>query len=175
MVDDEGRVTVEYTNLASGSMQIPHRSVALLVPVGGFAANFLRSLWLVLVQLMFMAALGVFFGTFLGFAVGVVVTFSVLPFSLFRSFLKEASEMMVDPQTGAGPFAVVSRALNFVMRILLPDLESTSTSTQLADGLMIGWWHLLSTTFWTLVVRSLLLVLLACWIWRNRELSRVQV
>ncbi len=176
MVGKGGRLQVKFTNLSlTSSMKINQADVAVLVPVGSFTANFTRGMLLVLLRLAFMAALGVCFGSFLGFAVGVVACFAVLPFGLFRGYLTEATGMLKTQQGEVTLFGWVTRGIMWVMKALLPDLESTSGAERLVDGLFIPWMDLASAGFWVLVIRSSLLVLLACWIWHRRELSRVQV
>ncbi|MFW5841169.1 MAG: hypothetical protein ACOCZE_11360 [Planctomycetota bacterium] len=175
MVDSDGKMTVTFTNLAPASMRINEADVAVMVPAGGFTMNFARSIFLIWVQLAFMAAIGICFGSFLGFAVGVVASFSVLPFGLFREYLTEATRTFQDPSGQTSLFGLLTKGVMFVMEILLPDLESTGTSEQLVDGLVIPWGDVASATFWVLLVRSTLLVGLGCWIWQRRELSNVQV
>jgi hypothetical protein len=176
MVGKQGRLQVKFTNLSQySSMKINQSDVAVLVPVASFTGNFIRSLLLVLLRLGFMAALGVCFGSFLGFAVGVVACFAVLPFGLFRGYLTEATNMLKTQQGEVTLFGWVTRGVMWVMKALLPDLESTSGGERLVDGLLIPWMDLASAGFWVLVIRSSLLVVLACWIWHRRELARVQV
>ena len=72
-VDPSGRMLAIYTNVRQPKLvtttSIRESDISVLYRVGSFEGNFLRSLAMILAQLMFIAALGIFAGSFLGFAV----------------------------------------------------------------------------------------------------------
>jgi len=155
------------------SVTILDEDISVLFRAGGFEANFARGAALILIQLAYVAALGVLAGSFLTFPVGCLMVFTLLPFSVFRQYLIEA----VQP-TPAGkldwyiwPGRVVVRAL----ANLLPDLEGSSPGQWLVDGMHIGWSFVGQAALGTLVVRAGLVLAFACLIFRSRELAHVQV
>ena len=67
------------------------------------------------------------------------------------------------------------RVLIHTMAYLLPNLEGASVGRWLVDGMYIPW-HFVGMSFLgTLFVRSGLILLAACAVFRSRELARVQV
>jgi hypothetical protein len=171
---EDGRVVVEFVNISGTDVRIEAGDVALWYPVSSFAANFFRSMLLRWVQLAFLSAVGVFFGTFLSFAVGIIASFCLLPFGIMRQFLSEAAETGARGEEVVGIFSRILLVIQDVMFALLPDLQSTSTGDYLVDGLVIPWSLVGSAAGWTLALRCTVLLGLACWIWHKRELAKPQ-
>jgi hypothetical protein len=167
-------VVVEFVNISGTDVRIEAGDVALWYPVSSFAANFFRSMLLRWVQLAFLSAVGVFFGTFLSFAVGIIASFCLLPFGIMRQFLSEAAETGARGEEVVGIFSRILLVIQDVMFALLPDLQSTSTGDYLVDGLVIPWSLVGSAAGWTLALRCTVLLGLACWIWHKRELAKPQ-
>jgi hypothetical protein len=175
VVDEQGRTQVLFRNLSPAKVMVSQENLYILFPEAGFTGNFLRSLLLILIRVMFLAAVGVFAGSFLSFAVGCVVCFSVLPFSLARGFLADAVQVPAGPGEGVGIPTRIGGVIFQVMRVLLPDLESTSPTDALVDGMIISWGHVGAAALWALALRGVLLLGVACLIFHKRELARVQV
>ncbi|MFP3936964.1 MAG: ABC transporter permease [Phycisphaerae bacterium] len=173
VVDEEsGRTIVRYFNRSDFSIGIQRENLGILFRVGGFEWNFIRGMFLILVQVSFIAALGVFAGTFLSFAVGSLVCLAVLPFAMLRGFLAESTRIL--PATeGIGQY--IGRGVFYVMDQLLPNFSRTSPTESFVDGMLISWPAVGETVLWALVVRSALILLVACIIFNKRELARVQV
>lgn len=182
VIDSQGRTVVRYLNLPHGktreqtSVQILRRDVAILYRVGGFEANFVRGMMLILIQLMFLAALAVMFGTFCSFPVACVVCLFVLPFSLAREWLSEALRMphndwvsVLDAVTWVGHYVLM------VMGTLLPDFANTSPGESFINGMQVAWRDLARVGSLALAVQTLLILVVAFLIFRKRELARVQV
>ena len=88
-VDANGNMEVIYFNdrqpKLAVTVSLPESAISVLYRVGSFEGNFVRAMLMILVQLMFVAALAVFAGTFLGFAVASLLVFAILPFGLRRA------------------------------------------------------------------------------------------
>ncbi|MHC4982875.1 MAG: ABC transporter permease [Planctomycetota bacterium] len=175
IVGPDGDLEVSYVNLTGHVVSILHKDVALFQPAGTFGWNFLRSSMLIMVQLIFLAGLGIFAGSFLSFPVGCLLCFTVLPFSLARAFMAEATELPRSPMSEVGPFVLLGRGVMKVMEVILPDFAETSPGDMLADGLHLSWSFLGSTALYAVGIRALLLIAFACLIFHKRELARVQV
>jgi hypothetical protein len=180
VVDTQGRTVVTYQNLPerSGfatSTTILHKDVAILYRVGGFTPNFLRGIMLILVQLSFLAALGVLAGSFVSFPVACLLCFSMLPFQVAREFLMDA----ITPLPGRGLRTGVLNYLNHylvsAMNKLLPDFGRTFPGGSLVDGTYISPGFVGETFLWTFCLQTVLLLVIACLIFRKRELAKVQV
>jgi hypothetical protein len=174
VVDANGSVRVRYVNYSPSSVMLLNRDVAVLYPVGDFELNFVKTLALMQMGLMFLAALGTFAGSFVSFPVGCLICFAAFPFSVAGSFIGEAIEML---RSGEGPdaFTQFGHYVLLLMRVVLPDLASTLGTTFLVDGLVVPWSHLGWAALLTVFVRGLALLALACLIFHRRELARVQV
>ena len=175
VVSDDGRTTVTFLSQPHRrtgewyTVRILPEDVAILFRVGSFGWNFLRGTLLLMAQLAYLAAVGVFAGSFLVFPVGCMLAFSLLPFSVAGTFLREA----VDPDYLAGPL-IVSYYIVHVMGALLPDFESTAPGRWFVDGMAIPWRFVGKTLLWTVLIRTSLALAVGCMIFRRRELARVQ-
>lgn len=174
VVDKDHKTQVTYTNVADPDMpcsvSIPAEDISLLYQVGGFEANFIRGLVLILVQMMFLAAMGIFAGSFLGFSVATILVFGLLPFALLRGFLVDSISSM--PPDLAGE---ITRLIFVILSSLLPNLEGLSPSDRLVGGLHIAFdFESLKPVWWSLVGMGLILAA-TCVVFRKRELARVQV
>ena len=180
VVDSEGKTIVMYLNAnhpdlgaaVATSVSIADEDIAILYRAGDFGPNFARGMILIVVQLMFLAALGVFCGCFLSFPVACLLCFAVLPFGLMGEFLTDAVKLPahtdVDWTVYFGHYALKT------MRMLLPNLAETSPSDSLVGGEYISWLFLGRTALLTVAVRTVLVLGLACLIFHKRELARVQ-
>lgn len=173
VVGQDGKMRVTYINHSPATVSILNRDISVLYRVGGFEWNFIRSLVLAALPLMFMAGVGILAGSFLSFPVGCLVSFAVLPFGLMRGFLAEAVDPGKAASEAGGVFLQVGHGINVLMSVLLPDLSSPAES--LVDGMNIGWITVGGGVTLTLVVRTLLVLSAACVIFQKRELAAVQV
>lgn len=175
VVDKKGRTSVRYVNMTKGNtVTIKQDDVAVLYRVGSFGPNLARGMTVIFVQLAFLAALGVLAGSFASFPVASLLCFSVLPFQIARNFLLDA----VSPPVSKGNPGILVYLNQYIIRAmdkLLPDFGSAFPARSLVDGTYISWQFLGQTVFWTLCVQTVILLVLACVIFRNRELARVQV
>lgn len=155
------------------SIKIDTQDVFVLFPVGSFEWNYVRGVLLVLVQLTFLAACGIFAGSFLSFPVACLVCFSLLPFSLMRGFLSDSLKLpsvgSADALTWSGHYTLE------IMKIFLPDFASASGGDALVDGLYIPWAHLGEAAAADFGARTLCVLAVACLLFGRRELARAQV
>jgi hypothetical protein len=171
VVSQDGRLAVRFLNLAPVSVTISPSDISVLYVAGSFEWNFVRGLLLILVQLIFLAGLGVLAGSFLSFPVGVLLCCVLLAIGLPREFLNEATLGVVQGDFFTAAGGVIVR----VMSVLLPDFQSTSPTDSLIDGLNMSWFMLGDTAAVNLGIRTLTTLVLACGIFSRRELARVQV
>jgi len=176
-ISPKGRLRVRFFNHSPYSVTVLSRDVAVLHEVGSFEATFLKTIVLMLMGLMFLAALGVFAGSALSFPVGCLVCFILLWIATTLRFLTEAVNLGLDfPSKGQSMLIYeVGFYLLGLMKVLLPDLASALATSFAVEGLAIPWRYFASTAALTVGVRGLILLALACWIFHRRELARVQV
>jgi hypothetical protein len=173
LVDPDGRLEVVYLNeptpALATTVSIRETDISVLYRVGSFEGNFLRGLVMIMVQLMFIAALGTFAGSFLGFAVASLLVFVLLPFGLAQTWLQTAAGSM-EP----GVIAWFSQVVMFIGSLLVADLEKLSPASSLVGGLIISWdFAGLRVALYALAGTGALLGL-ACAIFHKRELAKVQ-
>ena len=174
-VTDDGKTHVRFFNQSPSSITILRADVSVLARVGGFDANFVRVMFLIGCQMMFLAALGVLAGSFVSFPVACLLVFGLLPFSLARGFLTKALKM---PRAGWGqadPFTMIGHVALEIMSVPLPDFAMTNRSDALVDGMVVSWSSMASTAGFVVGVQTAVLLALACLIFSKRELAAVQV
>jgi hypothetical protein len=175
VVDANGRVEVQFINETPTSVQINPSDVYILFPQGSFEWNYLRATLLMLLQLAFLAALGVLAGSFLSFPVAVLLCMALLLISLGRPFIADAVKISSVFAPGVDLFTAAGYVSMQLLSLLLPDFGSTWPSDNLVDGLYISWTSLGETASLTVGLRALAALALGCLIFRKRELARVQV
>jgi hypothetical protein len=144
VVDPNGQTVIRFRNLrnprtgAAPSVLILREDISVLYRIGAFEPNLFRGMLLTLLQVMYVAALGVLAGSALSFPVATLLCFFVLPFGLARGWISKS----VVPLAGTELddfFTQLGRYIFYVMRILLPDLENASAAEVLTDGMYIPW------------------------------------
>jgi len=178
-----GQVRVTFLNLGNPktnppfetSVMIPHEDIGILYRAGSFEMNFARAFVLIFLQIVFLSAVGTFAGSFLSFPVGTLICFVIMIFAWGRNFLTEALKILDLPGIESGPFTIVGHYVQSIMNVILPNFQDSSPSDSLSDGIYISWEFLgIDVSIW-FVLRGLLVVFVACLIFRKRELGRVQV
>lgn len=172
VVDAQGNMVLVFLNRSAGSVTILQDDVGVMYRVSSFEMNMVKATLLIMLQVSFLAAIGLFTSSFLSYPVACVVTLCVLPFTLAREFLLQAVSA---PGQEVDVFLFVGRVVMQVANIVLPDLNSTSPSDGLVGGLAFPWSFLGETAYLQIAVRTLLVLLAACAIFHRRELAQVQV
>jgi len=121
----DGRLDVEFYNGSPASVRIDPQDIYVLFREGSFEWNFLRAAILVLLQLAFLAAIGVLAGSFLSFPVAVLLCLALLLFSLMRSFVSSAVEISSITAPGVPLFSVLQFMVVQFVSFLLPDFAGT--------------------------------------------------
>ncbi len=176
-IDPEGNLRVRYFNYSRASVTVLHDDMAVLYEVGLFEANFIKTVALTLMGLMFLAALAVFAGCWLSFPVGCLLCFVMLWLATTLRFLTEAITSGLK-YPGKEDLTFLFHVGNFflkLMKVLLPDLASTLATDFIIEGVEITWAYLAGTAALTIALRAATLLAVACWIFHRRELARVQV
>jgi len=180
-VDGNGRTVVTYNNYPSRttgfvtSVTVRNDDVSVLYQVDSFERNFLRGMALIFMQIVFLAALGTLAGSFVSFPVACLFCLAMLPFQVARGFLADAIVPVPERNIRTGMFDYLIHYVVKVVNLLLPDFGSTSPTEALVDGMNIPWALVGRTALVTVCVQTGLLLLIACLIFRKRELARVQV
>jgi hypothetical protein len=186
IIDPDGETLVRMRNLRNPrtgfapSVLILREDISLLHRVGPFEPNLVRGMLLTLVQVMYIASLGVLAGSAFSFPVGVLVCFAFLPFGVAREWISKSVTTVEGTELDT-VWTFVGRQIYHVMSALLPDLESASAAGSLTDGMAIAWgWGgenqvgVLGSAAPSALAIAVCLGL-AFWVFHKRELARVQV
>jgi hypothetical protein len=173
MVGEDGRLVFSIHNASPTSAEVLHRDVTLLYNVGAFESNFVRASALMLCQLAYLAAVSIFAGSFVSFPVACLLCFTLVPFSLARTFLTEAVSLSLSGETDV--MTLLAHHVFKPINMLLPDFARTMPGDRLVEGMDISWAFVGDTAMADVLIRAGVTLLLACLVFHRRELARVQV
>lgn len=155
-------------------------AIKLYYPAGSFEMNFLKAHLIILMRLAFLAALGLFFSTFVSFPVACFCVFTWLVICVAKPWWISAIggdltivEASVDPYGKWGPLVrwFMIPLLNFGF----PDFTYYDGTTKLVDGLIITNDLIAWTVLHTLCFGLALLLVLGWFIFNRREIAEVQL
>ncbi len=155
-------------------VQISYKDVSILYRIGDFDANFFRAMLLVFCQLVFLAALGIFFGCFLSFPVASLACMVLLVCGWMMNWLVDA----VKWSSKGGEFSFVGasgKGVLMLTKILMPNLSETSPAERLVDGIFISWSTVGDAAITGIAIRAVFFLAVGCLIFHKRELAKVQV
>jgi len=152
----------------------------VLYEVGSFETNLIRSLLMILTQLMLLAAVGVLASSFLSFPVACLLCMMVYLIAISSGFLEDAVRMVAaNPDTTqhdvALKLAAILKPVTLVFLKIMPHLSSYNPIRQLVDGRLVSWQWLGQAGLWLGGVQTGLALAGACLIFRRRELAQVIV
>jgi len=171
-------VTTAPTNKSTVTFQEPN-GLEVLYEVSSFESNFVRSMLLIFVWLVPLAALGLFAGSFLSFSVGALLCSSVLVTSALSDFVYTAIYYIREaPNPHQDPLDYFSWIFKpFIMLIInaVPSLDKYNPIDLLADGRAITWGSLGEAFAVMVLIQSVIYLVLAVLIFWKRELAQVTV
>ncbi len=151
----------------------------ILYEVTSFERNFLRSMLLIFIWLMPLAALGLFAGSFLSFSVGALLCSSVLTASALSDFVWESLYWVRDrPNPQQDPLDYFSWIFKPLIQLIIngvPNLSQYSPVDLLADGRVIAWGTVAEAFGIMVLLQATIYLLLAILIFWKRELAQVTV
>lgn len=150
----------------------------VLYQVGSFEGNFARSLALIYCRLMFLAAVGLFAASFLSFPVASLVAFTIYFSAAMAGFIGEAVDYVQPQHLTDDPLEWISYFLKPLVVAFLwvvPALGKFNSIPELVDGRVVTLRWVLEGIVWLAIVRTGIVGLIACLIFRQRELARVIV
>ncbi len=165
--------------LAVGFVNVPLNDTVVIFPVEGglevlykadsFTANFLRAVLLILLRLVFLAALAVLAGSFVSFPVAILLALAVFTVANMSGFIIESFEYVSESVSG-----IYNHGLKLLI-MLLPRFDEFNPSKYLVPGRLLGWWLLARLAVSMVCIKAVLLVLLAILIFSRREVAKVVV
>ena len=184
-VDDDGRLEARLLNDEFDPkrrvMILLSRAdaVQVLVPAASFTINLVRGLAIILIEILFLAVLGLFCSTLMTFPVSPIVAVSLLFLIHLAASVKIDLDKGVafDHKDDAPPslhvraFEHVVRGLVHVVRFALPPFDRYAPSEMVGSGFEVSPLLLLEAFATTVVARAGLLLLLGVFIFERRELA----
>jgi len=168
VVAPDGYVALEFFNDPSQNYwSIIPSEVQLLYRSGTFTGNFWRVVAMILVRLVFLAAVGVSVSTWLSFPVAILICLAVLMTGTINGFIAESIDSL-------------GQTLGFVYKFtvkpllwFLPKFDGDFNPTRfVVDGRTLQWLVLGRAFLTTGVVRSAALMLFGIWVFSRRELAK---
>ncbi len=171
VVAPDGYLAVVFANNPYLNMTtIIPQEVQVLLKTGSFTGNYIRVVLLILVRLIFLAALGISVSTWLSFPVAILICMVVFFVGTINGFVVESFGMLGQE---------MSIIYYFTLRPilwLLPRFDGEFNPTQFMISAKVLSWQFLGRVYLaTVLVKSLLLLLFGMWIFSNREIAKVVV
>ena len=179
VVQSNNQVEVRFThkNFEDGMIYFPAKEgINLYYPIGSFYSNFFKIIISMFLMSCFISALCLFGCTFLNFPVAIFLTLVVLFLGLLSGIFQELVHMIknLTPDQGIGKMIVVWLA-NFSLDLslfLIPNFSYHVPLEKLFSGWYISWNLIIDNIVYIGLLRTVLFLGLACWIFQYREIGR---
>ena len=186
-IEIPAEVVPEHGHLAVAFMNVPLNSVGIIFPPDGlevlykadsFTGNFVRTIFLVLFRLIFLACLGILAASFLSFPVAILFCFVIFFTASFSGFVIDSFSFLSE-NVGA----VYSYTIKWLIQ-LLPQFDKFNPSKFLVSAKLLSWTDVVKVAIYPLwwgfegdmiFVKAGLLFLLALLIFSFREIARITV
>jgi hypothetical protein len=167
-VASDGYVAVVFFNDPQVNAQtVILENLKVMYRTGSFEGNFLRVAGMIMVRLVFLAALGVSVSTWLSFPVAVLLCLVAYASGMINGFIIESFLNLS---------SVLSVLYTYTIRPVLWFLpkfdEQFNPTAYLVEAKSLGWLFLAQAWGTTAVIKSGLLLLFGMWVFHNREISK---
>jgi len=176
-IDSDGTLRVAFRNLDPRGVAVHfplEDGLEVLVRTGSFTPNFIRTVLIMFLTLVFLGTLALAAGTFLSFPIAALVTIAALFVGLAGNFLSEAIGLPWGLELKGNILQIAEKLITLAALKLVPVLDVAHYSDKLIAGRLVSWGELLWKTV-SLLGKSCLLAVLAVIIFSRRELGRVIV
>ncbi|MGH2272018.1 ABC transporter permease [Anaerohalosphaeraceae bacterium U12dextr] len=167
-VTKDGVLEVGFMNNPNLNMvTVMVQDLEVLYKVGTFTGNFWRATLLILIRLLFLAALGITLTTWLSFPVAVLVCLAVFSAGIVNGFIMESIDGL-----GAGIGILYTYTIKPFL-LLLPQFDGVYNPTSyIVSGRIIQWLFLLKTAAITVGLKGLILLGFGIYIFHRREVAK---
>jgi len=177
-IEVPAEVVPEHGHLAVAFRNEPLNSVAIIFPPDGlevlykadsFTGNFIRTVFLILFRLIFLACLGILASSFLSFPVAILLCFVVFFTASFSGFVLESFDFL-----GENIGSVYSYSLKWVIK-LLPQFDEYNPTKFLVPARLLTWSLLARCALLMVCIKAFLILVFSLIIFRYREIARITV
>lgn len=171
-VADDGFLGVAFLNNPINRTVVifpPPDSFEVLYKADSFAANYIRTVLLILTRLVFLAALGTFASSFLSFPVAALLCFAVFSTASISSFVLDSFDYL-----GQNIGDIYSYTIKPLL-MLLPQFDKYSPADYLIQARIFSWPLLAQVTVVLVGIKAVLMIILAVIIFSCREIAKITV
>jgi len=168
-VAEDGYLAVAFFNVPLNDTTVifpPEDGLEVLYKADVFGANYIRAVLLILLRLVFLAALGILAASFLSFPVAILLCLAVLFTANISGFILESFDYLSANMSG-----VYSYTVKPVIH-LLPQFDKISPAKFLVPARLLSWSLLAKAAALMICVKAMLLFLAALVIFRYREIAK---
>jgi hypothetical protein len=168
-VAKDGYLAVAFFNAPQNDTTVifpPNAGMEVLYKADIFSANYVRAVLLILLRLVFLAALGILAASFLSFPVAMMLCLAVFFTANISGFILESFESLSENVSGVYQYTV--RPVIY----LLPQFDKISPTKFLVPARLLSWSLLGKTAAVIICVKALLLFVAALLIFGRREIAK---
>lgn len=166
----DGFLAVAFQNMYYNETTVIPKDIEILYRSGGFGMNFFMASVLLFVRLVFLAALGVSFSTWLSFPVAIFACLVIFFTGMVNGFIVDAIEMLSKEANLIYGFTIKP------ILSLLPRFDGQYNPTpQIIAAKLIGWVFIGKAVGITAILKSGLLLAAGIFIFNKREIAKVTV
>ncbi|HEY1173986.1 MAG TPA: ABC transporter permease subunit [Verrucomicrobiae bacterium] len=181
-LDANGKLNVEFYNMSPVPLMVPlEDGIEVLYEESGFGVNFFRGMFIILLWLALLTALGLAAASYLSFPVAAFVSLAMLVVALssgvMENVVREGTVTGVNHETGKAAGSLVDLVIVPMFRVLLKGInliKEFSPIDSLSSGRSVTWWDLLRAIGQIGVLVTGLVSLVGIGLFYRRELAAVQ-
>jgi len=147
----------------------PDEGLEVLYKAGTFTANFAKAALLIMFRLIFLAVLGITAASFLSFPVAILLCMVVFFTAMLSGFVIDSFRTMGEAVSGFYNFTFTP------LVGLLPQFDRFNPVKFLASARLLNWSLILEAVGLMVIVKTVLLLLLALWIFSRREVAKITI
>ncbi len=181
-ISDDGVLEVAFRNPSADQPTVTFKAgegLEVLYKADEFTPNFWRAIGAIWLKLAFLAMLGLAAASFLGFPVACLACLLIYVAASASPFLLDAARGFGAGPQESNPLLVaayqVVRVIALTIAGMLEKYAQFSPGSAVVEGLLFSWQQLLACALWVGVIWTGLTAAIGIWIFRSRELARVQV
>lgn len=180
-VGDDGRLVLRYANMSMIQTSVsfnPNSGIELYIPRGSFLGNYLRAAVMLIVELLFLAAVGVTAGALFSTPVAALAAgFVVMLFNLgsyIQQLSKETFYFTAHKEGALGIIETILKPFFTILHKIIDPVESPPVLDMLANGEWISWLLVFQSIGLQLLIYCGILGLMGTLILRRREIGLPQ-
>ena len=170
VVGEDGYLEIAFQNVYYNNTTVIPQEVEILYKSDMFTVNYFRAVGMIMIRLVFLAALGVALSTWLSFPVAIFVSLVFYQIGMTNGFIVESIESL-----SIGMELIYSLTIKPLMSLLPRFDDMYNPAPMIVAGRTISWYFLMKAFIVTAVIKSSLIFLFGMLVFSRREIARVTV